>query len=129
MVNGASRRNKFFRPRNRLVILYETTQPPADTHDGRSGVEVASVGGPSKPSTQVWQLSLEPLVCLELSRPVPYAHRPGFTSREVSGVGGSRIGGIASVRQLFLGELADCLQHRIPGMARRPVRGDQRFAH
>ena len=44
-------------------------------------------------------------------------------------MGGPDLGGLAARDELFLGELADRLQHRKPGPPRRPVGDQQRLAH
>ena len=60
----------------------------------------------------------EPVVGLTLSGAVPQGHDVGFTPGEVASMGGPDLGGLAAGDELFLGELADRLQHRKPGPPR-----------
>ena len=73
------------------------------------------VGGPPERGAQVGQLGAEPVVGLSLTGAVPQGHDVGFAPGEVAGMGGPRLGGLAACDELFLGELADRLQHRKPG--------------
>ena len=115
MVDGAGGFDEFFGPGDRLTILDQTAEQRRIGGDGGGGVEVAPVGGPSKRGAQVGQLGHEPVVCLTLAGAVPQGQDVGFAAGEVPRVGGPNLGCFAAGDELFLGELADRLQHRKPG--------------
>ncbi len=97
--------------------------------DGGGDIQIAVVGGPAKRGAQIGQLDSEPVVGLTLAGAVPQGQDVGFASGEVARVGGPNLGCFAAGDELFLGELADRLQHRKPGPPRRPVGDQQRLAH
>jgi hypothetical protein len=129
VVDRAGGLDQLFSPGDRLKGLDPSAEPPHIGGDGGGIVEVAPVGGPPKRSAQVGQLKIEPGVGLTLSGAVPQGQDVGFASGEVARVGGPNLGCFAAGHELFLGELADRLQHRKPGPPRRPVGHQQRLVH
>ena len=115
MVNGANRLYQLFGPGCGFVVPEKGAEKRSTCRDGSSGVEIAVVGGPPKGGAQVGQLDREPVVRLALARAVPQRQDVGFPSGEVTRVGGPDLGCFAGGDELFLGELADRLQHRVPG--------------
>ena len=118
MVDGASGLDQLFGPRDRFVILSLKTDPCRICCDGGGDIQIALVGGPAERGAQIGQLDSEPVVGLTLAGAVPQGHDVGFASGEVPRVGGPNLGCFAAGDELFLGELADRFQHRIPGPPR-----------
>ena len=129
MVGDAGGLDQLFSPGDRLVSLDQNAEPPRIGGDGGGDIQIALVGGPPKRGAQIGQLDDEPVVGLSLAGAVPQGQDVGFASGEVPRVGGPNLGRLAAGDELFLGELADRLQHRKPGPPRRPVSHQQRLAH
>ena len=129
MVDGAGGLDELFGPRDRLVIFDHKAEERRVGGDGGGDVEIAVVGGPPERGAQIGQFGGEPVVGLPLSGAVPQGQDVGFAPGEVAGMRGPDLGGLAAGDELFLGELADRLQHRKPGPPRRPVGDQQRLAH
>ena len=115
MIDGAGGLDEFCGPSYRLIHFDRVAENCRVRGDGGCDVEVALVGGPPKRRPQVGQFSGEPVVGLPLSGAVPQRQDVGFTPGEVASMGGADLGGLAAGDELFLGELADRLQHRKPG--------------
>ena len=105
-------------PGDRLKGLDPRAEPPRIGGDGGRDIQIAVVGGPPKRRSQIRQLSCEPFIRLALAGAVPQGQDVGFAPGEVPRVGGPNLGCFAAGDQLFLGELADRLQHRKPGPPR-----------
>ena len=118
MVDGAGGLDQLFGPGYRLVVFDQIAEQRRVGGDGGGDVEVAVVGGPPKRGAQVGQLDGEPVVGLTLAGAVPQGQDVGFAPGEVAGMRGPDLGRLAAGDELFLGELADRLQHRIPGPPR-----------
>ena len=129
MVDGAGGLDQLFSPGDRLIIFDHKAEQPRIGGEGGGDIKIAVVGGPAKRGAQIGQLDSEPVVGLPLAGAVPQGHDVGFASGEVARVGGPDLGCFATGDELFLGELADRLQHRKPGPPRRPVGHQQRLAH
>jgi len=129
MVDGAGRLDHLFCPACWLIVFDAKAKDPCVRGDGGGHIEVAPVGGPPERGAQIGELDREPVVDLPLAGAVPQGQDVGFPSGEVARVGGPNLGCFAAGDQLFLGELADRLQHRKPGPPRRPVGDQQRLAH
>ena len=118
VVDGAGGFDQLFSPGDRLKGLDRKAEPPHIGGDGGGDIQIALVGGPPKRGAQIGQLDGEPVVGLPLAGAVPQGHDVGFASGEVARVGGPNLGCFAAGDELFLGELADRLQHRKPGPPR-----------
>ena len=129
MVDRAGGLDQLFSPGYRLKGLDPQAEEPHIGGDGGGDIQIAVVGGPAKRDAQIGQLDREPVVGLTLAGAVPQGHDVGFASGEVPRVGGPNLGRLTAGDELFLGELADRLQHRKPGPPRRPVSDQQRLAH
>ena len=114
MVDGAGGFDQLFGPGYRLVVLDQKAEKRRIGGDGGGDVEVTVVGGPPERGAQIGQFGGEPVVGLALAGAVPQGQDVGFTPGEVAGMGGADLGGLAACDELFLGELADRLQHREP---------------
>ena len=115
MVDGAGGLDQLFGPGYGFVVLEKRAEKRCIRRDGGGRVQVAMIGSPPKCRAQIGQLDREPVVRLALARAVPQVHDVGFPSGEVARVGGPNLGCFAAGDELFLGELADRFQHRIPG--------------
>jgi hypothetical protein len=115
MVDSTRGFDELFGPGDRLIIFDKNANDRPQGGDGGGGVEVVVVGGPPKRCPQIGQLHGSPRVRLPLARAVPQRQDVGFAPGEVLGVGGPNRGCRSVGDELFLGELADGLQHRIPG--------------
>ena len=129
MVDGAGGLDELLGPGDRLIILDQIAEERRVGGDGGGDIKVALVGGPPKRGAQIGQFDREPVVGLTLAGAVPQGQDVGFAPGEVARVGGPNLGCFATGDELFLGELADRLQHRKPGPPRRPVSDQQRLAH
>ena len=129
VVDGAGGLDQLFGPGDRLKGLDPSAEQPRIGGDGGGDIQIALVGGPPKRGAQIGQLDREPVVGLTLAGAVPQGQDVGFASGEVARVRGANLGCFAAGDELFLGELADRLQHRKPGPPRRPVSDQQRLAH
>ncbi len=129
MVDRTGGLDQLFSPGYRLKGLDPQAEEPRIGGDGGGGVEVALVGGPAKRGAQIGQLDSEPVVGRTLAGAVPQGHDVGFPPSEVAGMRCAGFGRRPAGGELFLGELADRLQHRKPGPPRRPVSDQQRLAY
>jgi hypothetical protein len=111
VVDGAGGLDQLFGPGDRLPIVDQIAEERRVGRDGGGGVEVALVGGPPKRGAQVGQLDAEPVVGSPLARAVPQRQDIGFPPGEVAGMRGPGLGRRPAGGELFLGELADRLQH------------------
>ena len=118
MIDGAGGFDQLFSPGYRLIGLDPYAEQPHIGGDGGGDIQIALVGGPPKRGAQIGQLEGEPVVGLPLAGAVPQGQDVGFTPGEVAGVCGPDLVGVAAGHELFLGELADRLQHRKPGPPR-----------
>ena len=116
MVDGAGGLDELFGPGYGLVDFDAEAEEPRVSRDGGGDVEVVVVGGPPERRAQVGQLGREPGVRLPLAGAVPQGQDVGFAAGEVAGMRGPDLGGLATGDELLLGELADRLQHRKPGL-------------
>ena len=87
------------------------------------------VGGPAEPGPQVGELDVHPVHRHPLAGPVPHVPVGDGLLGEVAGVTIPDLVDGAGGGQLFLGELADRLQHAVAGVAADPLDGHQRLAH
>jgi len=99
-------------PRDGLVSFGPDSKERCVKGNGASGIEIVTIGGPSERCAQVRQLGGEPVIGPALMRTVPQGQHVGFPTAEVPGMRGPDCISGTSVRELFLGELADCLQHQ-----------------
>ena len=104
-------------PRHRLVQFNPNTEEGCAPCNGDRYVEVILVGSPPESGAQIRQLGGEPVVRLTLLWAVPPGQDVGFAPGEVASMSGPDLGGLATRHELLLSELADRLQHRIPGPA------------
>ena len=129
MVDGPRGSDEFFGPCDGFVIFALNAEHRRVGRDGGGDVEITLVGGPPERGAQVGHLDAEPRVGLALAGAVPQGHDVGFASGEVPRVRGPNLGCFTAGDELFLGELADRLQHRIAGPPRGPISNEQRLAH
>ena len=118
MVDGAGGLDELFGPGYRLVFFDPNAEERRVGRDGGGDVEIAVVGGPPERGAQIGQFGGEPVVGLTLAGAVPQGQDVGFASGEVARMGGPDLGRLTAGDELFLGELADRLQHREPGPPR-----------
>ena len=114
MVDGPRGSDEFFGPCDGLVILALNAEHRCVGGNRGGDVEIILVGGPTKRGAKIGQLDGQPGVGIPLSGAVPQGQDVGFAPGEVAGMGGPDLGGLAARDELFLGELADRLQHREP---------------
>ena len=129
MVDGAGGLDELLGPGYRLIILDQIAEEPRVGGDGggasRSPWSAAQRNAVRRLASSV----AEPFVGLALAGAVPQGHDVGFASGEVPRVGGPYLRCGTRGDELFLGELADRLQHRESGPPRRAVGDQQRLAH
>ena len=87
------------------------------------------VGGPAEGGAQIGQFGGEPVVRPPLPWAVPQRKDVCFASGKVAGMRRPNLFRRPGGGELFLGELADRLQHREPGPPGGPVGDQQRLAH
>jgi hypothetical protein len=126
---GSGRLEEFLGPPHRFVSHQPETEKRRAERNGSGRVEVAAVGRPPEGAAQVGDLGGEPCIGFWLAWTVPEGEHVGFPRGEVVRVRGACVVLLACGDEVFLGELANGLQHRIPGGRRRPVGHQERLAH
>jgi hypothetical protein len=129
VVDGACRLDELFGPADRFAILGQKADPRRICCDWGGDIQIALVGSPAECGAQIGQLDGEPVVGRTLAGAVPQGHDVGFSPGVVAGMRGAHLRRRTAGGELFLGELADRLQHRKAGPPRGPVGDQQRLAH
>jgi len=124
VTGGAGSFDQLFGPSDGLVVFYAEAEECRVGGDGGGIIEVGVVGGPPKRVAQIGQVGGEPLVRLTLAGAIPQRQNVGFLCSEVTGMRAAKLISLTTGHNLFLGELADGLEHRKPGPRRRTVGDD-----